>query len=231
MIKAIAIDDEPLALKVITSLCDKNDSITLEMTFTKPTEAIKYLEEHSIDLVFLDIHMPTISGINLVNKLPKGIAVIFTTAFSEYGAKGFDLNAVDYILKPISEKRFTQSIIKAKEFIDYSNQKDAQKVIFIRADYQLVKVTIADIEYIEGLADYLKIHFKNRKTIISRMTMIAMINELPADEFIRIHRSYIIPFNKITAFNGVSIKIGKEELPIGKTYKKIIQEKLSTLDF
>lgn len=220
MMNAIAIDDEPLALTVIKSLCDKNDSINLQRTFTQPSEALRYLHKYPVDLIFCDIQMPAMTGINLVKALQQKTMVIFTTAFSEYAVVSYELNAIDYLLKPINLKRFTQAISKAQEYFDYINKQDqsADKNIFVRADFNLVKIPLVDILYIEGLADYLKIHIKDRKTIVARMSMKDMIEKLNSIDFIRVHRSYILPFNKIEAVRGTTIFIGDKEFPIGRTY-------------
>lgn len=220
MMNAIAIDDEPLALTVIKSLCDKNDSINLQRTFTQPSEALRYLHKYPVDLIFCDIQMPAMTGINLVKALQQKTMVIFTTAFSEYAVVSYELNAIDYLLKPINLKRFTQAISKAQEYFDYINKQDqsADKNIFVRADFNLVKIPLANILYIEGLADYLKIHIKDRKTIVARMSMKDMIEKLNSIDFIRVHRSYILPFNKIEAVRGTTIFIGDKEFPIGRTY-------------
>lgn len=220
MINAIAIDDEPLALTVIKSLCDKSESIHLQKTFTQPTEALKYLRKFPTDLIFCDIQMPAMTGINLVKSLQKNTMVVFTTAFSEYAVVSYELNAIDYLLKPINQKRFTQAITKAQEYFDYINKKDqgADKNIFIRADFSLVKIPLADILYIEGLADYLKIHIKDRKTVVARMSMKDMMEKLHAADFIRVHRSFILPFSKIEAVRGTTIFIGDKQFPIGRTY-------------
>lgn len=220
MINAIAIDDEPLALKVIQSLCDKSESINLQKTFTQPNEALKHLRKFPADLIFCDIQMPAMTGINLVKSLQQNTMVIFTTAFSEYAAVSYELNAIDYLLKPINQKRFTQAITKAQEYFNYINKKDntADKNIFIRADFSLIKIPLADILYIEGLADYLKIYIKDRKTIVARMPMKDMIEKLPSNDFIRVHRSFILPFSKIESVRGGTIFIGDKEFPIGRTY-------------
>lgn len=220
MIKTIAIDDEPLALAVIQSLCGKTENINLQRTFTQPSEALKYLHKYPVDLIFCDIQMPAITGINLVKALPQQTMVIFTTAFSEYAAVSYELNAIDYLLKPINLKRFSQAVAKAQEYFDYINKKDksTDQNIFIRADFNLVKIPLADILYIEGLADYLKIHIKDRKTIVARMSMKEMIGKLNSKDFIRVHRSFILPFSKIEAVKGNSIFIGDKEFPIGRTY-------------
>ncbi len=219
MINAIAIDDEPLALTVIKSLCDKNENITLQKVFTKPSEALRYLQKFPVDLIFCDIQMPAMTGINLVKALPQKSMVIFTTAFSEYAAVSYELNAIDYLLKPINQKRFTQAIVKAQEYFDYISKKnqDADKNIFIRADFSLVKIPLADIIYIEGLADYIKIYIKERKTVVARMPMKDIMEKLPSADFIRVHRSFILPLNKIEAVRGTIIFSGDNEFPIGRT--------------
>lgn len=220
MINAIAIDDEPLALKAIQSLCDKCEGINLQKIFTQPTEALKHLRKFPADLIFCDIQMPAITGINLAKSLQQNTMVIFTTAFSEYAVVSYELNAIDYLLKPINQKRFNQSITKAQEYFDYINKKDSNtnKSIFIRAGFSLLKIPLADIEYIEGFADYLKIYIKDRKTVIARMPMKDMMEKLPSTDFIRVHRSFILPFSKIEAVRGKTIFIGPKEFPIGKTY-------------
>lgn len=220
MMTAIAIDDEPLAITVIQSLCDKSGCINLQKTFTQPNEALKHLRKFPIDLIFCDIQMPAMTGIKLVESLQQDTMVIFTTAFSEYAAISYELNAIDYLLKPINQKRFTQAITKAQEYYNYINQKSdsADKNIFIRADFNLVKIPLTDILYIEGFADYLKIYIKDRKTIMARMTMKDMMEKLPSTDFIRVHRSYILPFSKIEAVRGATIFIGDNEFPIGRTY-------------
>ncbi|MFV0467425.1 MAG: LytR/AlgR family response regulator transcription factor [Dysgonomonas sp.] len=220
MMNAIAIDDEPLALTVIKSLCDKTNNVNLQKTFTQPSEAIKHLHKYPVDLIFCDIQMPAMTGINLVKTLQQKTMVIFTTAFSEYAAVSYELNAVDYLLKPINLKRFTQAISKAQEYFDYINKKDqsTDKNIFVRADFNLVKIPLADILYIEGLADYIKIHIKDRKMIVARMSMKDMMEKLNSMDFIRVHRSFILPFSKIEAVRGNTIFIGEKEFPIGRTY-------------
>lgn len=230
MINAIAIDDEPLALTVIKSLCDKCESINLQKTFTQPSEALKHLRKFPVDLIFCDIQMPAMTGINLVKSLQKNTMVIFTTAFSEYAVVSYELNAVDYLLKPINQKRFTQAITKAQEYFDYINKKDhsPEKHIFIRADFSLVKIPLSDILYIEGLADYLKIYIKDRKTIVARMSMKEMMEKLNPRDFVRVHRSFILPFGKIEAVRGSTIFIGDQEFPIGRTYAEAFFNRYSS---
>lgn len=220
MINAIAIDDEPLALTVLQSFCDKSEAVHLQKTFTQPGEALKHLRKFPADLIFCDIQMPSMTGINLVKSLPQNTMVIFTTAFSEYAVVSYELNAIDYLLKPINQKRFSQAIAKAQEYFDHINKKDhnTEKSIFVRADFSLVKIPLTDILYIEGLADYLKIHIKDRKTIVARMPMKDMMEKLHAADFIRVHRSFILPFSKIEAVRGNTVLIGDKVFPIGRTY-------------
>src|SRR5688500_740489 len=220
MINAIAIDDEPLALTVIQSLCDKSESVKLQKTFTQPNEALKHLRKFPADLIFCDIQMPAMTGISLVRSLQQNTMVIFTTAFSEYAAVSYELNAIDYLLKPINQKRFTQAIAKAQEYLNHITKKDqsADKNIFVRADFSLVKIPLSDILYIEGLADYLKIHIKDRNPVMARMPMKDIMEKLPSTDIIRVHRSFILPFSKIEAVRGTTIFLGGKEFPLGRTY-------------
>jgi DNA-binding LytR/AlgR family response regulator len=222
MINAIAIDDEPLALRVIESHCEKTDFINLQRTFTRPTEALKYLRKYPVDLLFIDIQMPSMNGITLVKAIQQNTMIIFTTAFSEYAVISYELNAIDYLLKPINFKRFTLAVNKAFEYYSYINKQShsEDKYIFIRADYSFLKIPLADILYIEGLADYLKIYIKDRKTVVARMTRNELLEKLPSKDFIRVHRSYIVPFNRILSVRSNSIILPEKEIPIGKTYTK-----------
>jgi DNA-binding LytR/AlgR family response regulator len=223
MIKAIAIDDEPPALKVMENFCEKIDFISLDKTFTKPSEALKHLNKFPVDLLFLDINMPSVNGIEFYKSLEQNVLVIFTTAYSEYAVEGFNLNAVDYLLKPFTYERFLQATNKANDFLNYQTQSDSTLTpyLFIRADYSLVKITIANILYIEGLDDYLKIHLENQKPVVTRMTMKALLEKLPAKDFIRVHRSFIIPFGKIESVRNKLISVSGKEIPIGTSYEEV----------
>ena len=150
MIKAIALDDEPLALNIIENFCQQSDNIQLEKTFSKPIDAIKYINNFPVDLIFLDIQMPSISGIDLFKSLEKEVMVIFTTAYSEYAVEGFNLNAIDFLLKPFTIERFQQAVGKANEYYNYinTNETTKQPYLFIRADYSLVKIKLSDIIYL-----------------------------------------------------------------------------------
>ncbi len=220
MITAIAIDDEPLALEIIKTFCDQIDYLDLAATFTETGTALKYLEDNKVDLLFLDINMPSISGIELYKKLDKSILVIFTTAYTEYAVEGFNLDAIDYLLKPFEFDRFKKAVEKVKEYNSYLHKKETevQQYLFVRVDYSLVKVTLADILYIEGLDNYFKIHFDNGKTLLVRMSLKSVSEKLPADEFIRVHRSFIVSLSKVKYLRNKTIHLGDTEIPVGTNY-------------
>lgn len=221
MIKAIALDDEPPALKVLENYCTNSSTIKLEKIFTDPNLAVKYIHKFPVDLVFLDINMPSLSGLEISKLLPKGVMVIFTTAYSEYALEGFNVNAIDYLLKPFSPQRFAQSTEKATlHFKQQRNTENLEQLfLLIRADYSLKKICIDDILYIEGSDDYIKIHLRNDIRVVTRMTVKAMLSQLPSKEFIRVHRSFIIPLTKINHVRNKVITIGEEEIPIGISYE------------
>lgn len=219
MIKAIALDDEPPALDVLQSFCDKIDYVDLQKTFTNSDDAFKYLKKYPVDLLFLDINMPSISGIDFYKKLPHKTMVIFTTAYSEYAVEGFTLSATDYLLKPFSFSRFQQAVEKAYLQWKIQNQNPEQQNLFIRADYSLIKILISDILFIEGLDDYLKIHIQNQKTVVARMTLKSLLEKLPSPEFIRVHRSFIVPISKIEKVRNKIVYINEEEIPVSASYE------------
>lgn len=222
MIKAIAIDDEPLALKVIESFCKENNEIQLEKTFTRPHEALEFLVENDVDLLFLDINMPSISGID-VAKMVKNKMIVFTTAYSDYAVEGFDLNAVDYLLKPFTKERFDQAIQKVKQFRTILAQDD-QMCFYIKADYALHKVVCKDVLYIEGLDDYIKIHLQSRKPIVARCTMKGILELLPSNKFIRVHRSFIVPLARIKSVKNKLVALPETEIPIGSSYESAFMD-------
>lgn len=221
-LRAIAIDDEPPALRVITHFCSQVDFIDLQKTFSRTDEALHYLESNSVDLFFLDINIPSMSGIEFYKAIPQEAMVIFTTAYAEYAVEGFNLNAIDYLLKPFTSERFLQGVNKAREYQLFLQKHETQtpQYLFIKADYSVYKIAFPDILFIEGLDDYLKIHIENSKPVVARMTMKAMVEKLPVNDFIRVHRSYIIPFHRIENVRNKLITLAGEEIPIGSSYEK-----------
>jgi DNA-binding LytR/AlgR family response regulator len=221
LIKAIALDDEPPALKVIQSFCENIDFISLDKTFTSPDEAGKYLRKFPVDLLFLDINMPSVTGIEFLKTIDQDLMVIFTTAYSEYAVEGFNLNAVDYLLKPFTPERFEQAVKKAKDYFTLQNQSPASnQALLVRSDYKLVRIDLSEIIYIEGLDDYIRIHIEGRKPVMTRMTMKAVVEKLPAVEFVRVHKSFIVSLKKIESVRNKMIKVGPHEIPIGKNYEE-----------
>jgi DNA-binding LytR/AlgR family response regulator len=221
MLTCIAIDDEPLALDLLKKYIAKIYFLELKDVFTDPFEAQKLLETTNIDILFLDIQMPDINGIEFSKIISKkNSAVIFTTAFSEYAVEGFNVDAIDYLLKPIEYDRFLKSVYKAKEYIDYiTNQEIQDGYIFVKSDYQMAKINLKEILYIEGLDDYIKIYMP-QKSILTLMTLKTISQKLPSKEFLRIHRSYIVPISKIENISKSRVKIGDKEIPIGISYSE-----------
>jgi DNA-binding LytR/AlgR family response regulator len=221
MIQAIAIDDEPPALRIIENFCSRIDFIQLKKTFTRPTEALEYLKQNDIDLIFLDIQMPSMTGIDVCRNLKSETMVIFTTAYSEFAVEGFNLNAVDYLLKPYTFDRFLQAAQKAQKAYNSTNEPEKEnRQLLIKADYSLIKVDTSDILFIEGLDDYLKIHLNNRKPIVARMTMKGILESLP-ESFIRVHRSFIVSLNKIQSVRNKTIYLEPSaEIPIGNSFEE-----------
>lgn len=222
MITAIAIDDEPLPLEILEKYCGKTDFIRLEKTFTKVTEAAQYLQKQPVDLLFLDIQMPAISGIDFYKNIKQPMMVIFTTAYSQYAVEGFNLNAIDYILKPYDFERFEIAAKKASDFHQYLYKKEiaSQQSIYVRSEYSLVNIPISDILYIESFADYLTIHYGQQKKVTTRMTMKTMLEKLPQPTFIRVHRSFIIPLKRIESVRNKVIRLPEIDITIGSSYEE-----------
>ena len=218
MITAIALDDENPALKVIENFCSKVDFIELQKTFTSTLKAKNHLNKYPVDLIFLDINMPAVSGIDFYKSIHQDTMVIFTTAYSEYAVEGFNLKAVDYLLKPFKYERFLQAIEKARDFYEFTKGKTEQRYLFIRADYSLIKVNFDDMLYVEAMDDYLRIRLKEQKPVVARMTMKNMEEKLPKNEFVRVHRSYIVSIGKIENVRGRTVVVGGKELPVSKGY-------------
>ena len=216
MIKAIAIDDEILALKIIETFASKMEGISLEKTFHKQSDAEKYLRKFPVDLIFMDIQMPNKNGLDFYKSLSQDIKVIFTTAFSEYAVDAFDVNAIDYLVKPFSFDRFQKAVEKLA--IKSSNELQPQHLL-IRADYKLHKIEFEDIKLIEGLDDYIQIHLKNASRITARSSMKNIMGKLPERNFIRVHRSYILPIKAIKGIVNKNIHLEDFIIPVGETYK------------
>jgi DNA-binding LytR/AlgR family response regulator len=233
--KCIALDDEPLALNVIEGFCKKIAYISSFTRCSNAVDAVKVLYSNDIDLIFLDIQMPGITGLEFIKTLPKAPLIIFTTAYSHYALEGFELNAVDYLLKPFSFERFLKAVNKAYELVLYKRTRNVSApliqlpaepdYIMIKVEYDMVKLNLNDIEYVEGLKDYVKI-FNGNRLLLTKSTMKNMEQKLPSGKFIRVHKSYIVAISKINAINNNRVVIGEKKIPIGNQYKKEFFEML-----
>ena len=223
MIKAIALDDERPALDVIEAFCNRIEAVTSLKTFTRTGEARLYMESNPVDLIFLDINMPKESGLEFAKTVGRQTTVIFTTAYSEFAVESYEVQAVDYLLKPFTFERFKTAVQRAQQRLQALRQtagNDTEAAhVFFRVDYGLVKVDLDDILFVEGLDNYLKIHIRNARPLVVRMTMKAMLDKLPQTNFWRVHRSYIVALDKIQGVRSKIIAIGEEEIPIGSSYE------------
>jgi DNA-binding LytR/AlgR family response regulator len=224
----LAIDDEPLALDVIEDFVGRVSFLKLMAKCDNAVEALNLMQKEPIDLIFLDIQMPDISGIDFLKSLGKAPLVIFTTAFSEYALDGFELNAVDYLVKPIAFERFLKAVSRAHEIYSLnqfkqkaskSSGKPVDEFIIVNADYHSIKINLNEIQYIEGLKDYVKI-YTGPKPIMTLSTMKRMEDKLPADRFIRVHKSYIVAVPFIDGIEKNKIIIETKRIPIGEKYKE-----------
>jgi DNA-binding LytR/AlgR family response regulator len=219
MIRCIAVDDEPLAINLLKEYIAKVSFLELVATFTDAVEAGQFLAREKVDLVFLDIQMPDGNGISFYDGLPDKPMVVFTTAFSQYAVEGFNVNAIDYLLKPFEYDRFLKAAYKVKEYYEFTRNQEIQlSSIFVKADYQLVKINLKDILFIEGLDDYIRIHLSGNRNTLTLMSLKAIAEKLPPQEFVRVHRSFIIPISKIEKLSSKKIEIGGREIPVGISY-------------
>lgn len=233
MLNVLIVDDEPLALDVLETYIGQMADLRLVKRCSNALEANEALKANDIDLMFLDIQMPQLTGIDFVKTLSKPPMIVFTTAYPNYAIQGFDLNALDYLLKPISLERFVKAVNKAVDHADMtqrdnsSNHHDTQEFFFVKADKKLVKVNFDDIIYIEGLKDYVIIRLVHGR-VITLQTMKSLEDKLPAGRFKRIHRSYIVAMDKITAIEGNMVEVLEKDkvklLPIGKNYRDDLLE-------
>jgi two-component system LytT family response regulator len=227
LLNCIAIDDEPLALDIIREFCSKIQYLNLLGTFTNPFEAVQTLNNEQVDLIFLDIMMPQISGFEFLKSLYNPPMVIFTTAYKEYAFDGFENNAVDYLVKPFAFDRFSRSVSKAFQLLrlkmPVESPAEVTPVIFpgflmVKVEYSTIRVNLEEILYIEGLKDYVKIYTEG-KLILTKTTMKNIMEKLPAARFFRVHKSYIVSIDKIDMIENSRIVIGNQRIPIGESFR------------
>jgi len=232
-INCLIVDDEPVAREIIENHLQKIGHMHVLASCKNAIEAFKEISAHQVDLIFLDINMPEISGLLFAKSINKNIKVIFTTAYREYAIDGFDLQAVDYLLKPISFDRLLQAVNKylgenTPSVSDLSAEviEDKSDFIFIRSDRKMIKLNFSDVNYVESFSDYIKIHLDD-KTIVTRETISNIEAKLPQKDFLRIHRSYIVSFAKIESFTNECIEVKNKTLPISRSYKSDVIARLS----
>jgi two-component system LytT family response regulator len=223
----IAIDDEPKALEVIERYCRKSDLVDLKATFREPVKAIEFLNREKIDLIFLDINMPDITGIQLIQTLTAKPMVIFTTAYSNYAVESYNLNAIDYLLKPITFERFLAAINKAAGAISSKNgvSNEDEPVVFIKSGPQTYQVRVADILYLEKDGNYITVHLNN-KHILIRENMGDIFDLVPPAEFVRVHKSFVVAIKHIAMIEVHQLVINGEKIPIGSTYRESLRARL-----
>lgn len=226
-IKCVLIDDEPLAIKVLLNYFDNFSEFEVIGTFNNPLEGLEFINTNSVDVVFLDINMPMMTGFELIRLLEKKARIIITTAFREFAAESYDLEVLDYLVKPIPLPRFIKSIQKIEADFNLKNniKVDNHRVephIFIKVDKKMVKINIDEILFIEGMKEYIKVATTD-KTYITHKSLTSLTEEMPADRFMRIHKSFTIALNKVKSIEGNRIHINSYTIPIGRNYSKEVK--------
>ena len=237
----IAIDDEPLALDLLKDYAEKIPFLKLEKTFTNPIEALSYLQENRVDLIFLDVELPYLSGIDFVKCLQSKPQIIFTSAYEKYALAGYDLEITDYLIKPILFERFlkagnkacsrnkiTRSVSEQKE-VSVHEKENQLDFIMVKTGYNTINVNLKDILYIEGLKDYIKIHTPE-KTILTLNSLKRLQEILPENRFVRVHRSFIVALQKIDSIQRNRIVIGKTFVPVGENYKNAFKDTIAMIN-
>lgn len=231
-LNCIIIDDEPLARKGLSEYIQDIDFLSLTAEFDNPIKAIEYLDKHEVHLIFLDIQMPKLTGIDFLKTVKKLPPVILSTAFSQYALEGFELNVLDYLVKPVSFDRFMKAVVRAREYYEVRRENEHRPTetadedyFFIKADNKLVRIFFNDVLFAEGLQNYVIIHTQDKK-FISYLTFKSLEEYLPADRFIRVHKSYIVSASRIDSIEGNDIMIGTHQIPISRILKEEVMERL-----
>lgn len=234
-IKCLIIDDEPLAIKVIENHLQDFQNMELVGTYNTAISALPAIKEQNIDVIFLDINMPKMSGLDFLRSLTNKPHIIITTAYREYAVDSFDLDVLDYLVKPIPFSRFMKAINKITNIVNLNKEKTSdtslkeEPHIFLKVDKKLMKIKLNDILYIESLKDYIKVITKMGDYLVHK-SMTSISEELPKENFLRIHRSFNIAINKITSIEGNSVEIANRRIPIGRNYLQVAKQKILNLD-
>lgn len=233
MINCLIVDDEPIALDILESYVRKTPFLELKGRCNGVVEALQQMQHQSIDLLFLDIQMPDVNGIEFSRTLSDKVKVIFTTAFEQYALEGFKVNALDYLLKPFNYQEFLKAAMKAKTWFDLVENKAASPAVtkdslLVNSDYKLVKINLKDVLYFEGLKDYVKIYLEGAtRPVMTLMTLKSLEEQLPTEQFMRVHRSFIVNLDRINAIERSAILIDKASIPIADKYKDQFNDFLS----
>lgn len=227
-LNCIVVDDEPIAREIIESFITKTPNLNLIGSFENAIDVIDFSKKERVDIYFLDINMPELNGIGLAKIIGNTSHIIFTTAYRDYAVEGFNLNVVDYLLKPIPFERFLQAIEKIPKELTSKNKNNTKSFLFVRSDRKMIKINFTSIIYIESLSDYLKIH-TSEKTIITRETITNLEEKLPSPLFLRTHRSYIVSIEKIDSYTNEFIELNKKAIPISRSFKESVLQKLAEI--
>ncbi|MGO4772135.1 LytR/AlgR family response regulator transcription factor [Flavobacterium sp. W22_SRS_FK3] len=235
--KCVIIDDEPLAVDLLKDFVSKVDSLELISTFNNAIDAVSFINQNNVELIFLDIQMPHFSGIEFLNTIEKKPLIIFTTAYSDYAVEGFNLGAVDYLVKPIPFHRFLKSVVRAQQILNPTAVQAISEIttvpdteqdfMFVRAEYENVKMNFSDILFIEGLKDYVKIYTTDNKFTLTLISLIKLENLLSSKGFSRIHRSYIINIKHVKSIQKNKVLISDKRIPISESYKNAFFERIN----
>ncbi len=232
-LRCLLIDDEPPALKILASYISNINRLEIVGQCKNALEALDVLNQHTVDVIFLDIKMPKILGTEFLKNLSHPPKVIFVTAYRDYAVEGYELDAVDYLVKPVSFERFFKAITKLNRMmgketisasVDYKSNPEA--FVYLKVDKDMKKIFVNDIIYIESWKDYIKLFLVNGKNLVVKQTITAMENLLSEHKFMRVHRSYMVSINKISGYNGIAVQLETKEIPIGRLYKQVVMEKL-----
>ena len=233
--RCLIVDDEPMARKILEDFLSKMESVEIVGTCKNAIEAFNCIASNKIDLVFLDVHMPEISGLSFAKSINKEIRIIFTTAYREYAVDGFDLQAIDYLLKPISFDRLQQAVYKylgiVKEIVEQKSMEQASTVsdfFFVKSDRKMIKIKFTDICFVESLSDYIKIVLPS-KTVVTRETISSIEARLPYEMFMRCHRSFVVSIDKIESFTSEFVELPKVAIPISRSYRKDVLSRLESI--
>jgi len=235
-LRCLLIDDEPPALKVLANYVSSINGLEIAGQCTNAIEALNVLQQKAVDVIFLDIKMPRIIGTEFLKNLTNPPKVVFVTAYRDYAVEGFELDAVDYLIKPVSFERFFKAITKLNRLIGHqipataaNESRDSAGFIYLRVDRDMKKIFVNDIEYIESWKDYVKVFLSGGRHFLVKRSISAVENLLSEHKFMRVHRSYLVSLGKVCGYNALSVQLGQSEIPIGRLYKQSVMERLQNI--